>query len=397
MKIWIENPFDNLPIEGFRAQRYWLMAEAFRNAGHEVTLWTSDFNHTTKRKRVVLSQLTSSNAESCKDLLAFDPRNTEDGKIGSLPKLRFIPTLPYYKNVSIRRMVSHIAYAIKWWRDGNKLLKPLERLEPLKPDLIILSTPPICTGLVALYFKKRYGTKVVLDIMDLWPETFERVAPKWALWPMKKLSGFIRNHADLVTSVADAYPGKTFYHGIELGVGVGVGVGAGLRIVYIGNLGVTYDLKTVIEAVKKIEGATLKIAGEGAQADMVKAAAAESNGKIEYLGYLGKSELDELLLSSDIGIVPMSPESCVGVPYKFADYAKAGLAIVSSLGGESLALLKEYGAGAEYSPHEVESLKAAIEALRVDLSEAKEAARKLAEEKLDSKKIYKSYVDYVTN
>lgn len=189
MRVWIENPFDNLPIEGFRAQRYWLMAEAFRKAGHEVTLWTSDFNHTTKRKRLVAG-------------------NGERGMA-----IRFIPTIPYYKNVSIRRIFSHILYAISWYRAATKLLKPLE---PLKPDVIILSTPPICTGLVALYFKKRFGSKVVLDIMDLWPETFERVAPKWALKPMKWLADFIRGKADLVTSVAKAYPGETFYHGIKL-------------------------------------------------------------------------------------------------------------------------------------------------------------------------------------
>ena len=28
MRVWLENPFDNLPLEGFRPQRYWLLAEA---------------------------------------------------------------------------------------------------------------------------------------------------------------------------------------------------------------------------------------------------------------------------------------------------------------------------------------------------------------------------------
>ena len=45
MTVWIQNPFDNLPQEGFRKQRYWLMAEAFVRAGHDVVYWTSDFSH----------------------------------------------------------------------------------------------------------------------------------------------------------------------------------------------------------------------------------------------------------------------------------------------------------------------------------------------------------------
>ena len=51
MTVWIQNPFDNLPQEGFRKQRYWLMAEAFVRAGHDVVYWTSDFSHATKAPR----------------------------------------------------------------------------------------------------------------------------------------------------------------------------------------------------------------------------------------------------------------------------------------------------------------------------------------------------------
>jgi len=53
VEIWIANPFDNLPPEGGRPQRYWLMARAFARAGHRVTLWTSDFSHARKAPRVL--------------------------------------------------------------------------------------------------------------------------------------------------------------------------------------------------------------------------------------------------------------------------------------------------------------------------------------------------------
>lgn len=168
-----------------------------------------------------------------------------------------------------------------------------------------------------------------------------------------------------------------------------------MKLVYIGNLGVTYDLKTVIEAVEKIEGAKLKIAGEGVQAPLIAEKAAESNGKIEYLGYLGKEKMEKLLSESDIGIIPMAPESCVGVPYKFADYAASGLAIVSSLGGESAALLKKYGAGEEYNPYDERSLIAAINRLTPRLKEAKKNARLLAEKELDAEKIYAAFVQKI--
>ena len=93
MVVWIQNPFDNLPSEGYRKQRYWLMCEAFARAGHRVVFWTSDFSHAKKKSRSL------------------------EG-LGSLEGLdvRLIPTLPYSKNVSFTRVRSHRAYAMEWMR-----------------------------------------------------------------------------------------------------------------------------------------------------------------------------------------------------------------------------------------------------------------------------------------
>ena len=99
MRVWIENPFDTLPVEGFRPQRYWLMAEAFVRAGHDVTLWTSDFSHATKSRRTV--------------------------RAGDAPfALRFVPTPPYTSNVSFARIRSHRAYAAEWLAESERTPAP---------------------------------------------------------------------------------------------------------------------------------------------------------------------------------------------------------------------------------------------------------------------------------
>ena len=41
MRVWIVNPVDNLPLEGYRPQRYWLGVDGAR---HDVVLWTGDFS-----------------------------------------------------------------------------------------------------------------------------------------------------------------------------------------------------------------------------------------------------------------------------------------------------------------------------------------------------------------
>ena len=93
MVVWIQNPFDNLPSEGYRKQRYWLMCEAFARAGHQVVFWTSSFSHAKKTKR-----------------------EEGRGKREEGIEVRFIPTLPYPKNVCFARIQSHRAYAKEWLR-----------------------------------------------------------------------------------------------------------------------------------------------------------------------------------------------------------------------------------------------------------------------------------------
>lgn len=383
MNVWIQNPFDNLPSEGYRKQRYWLMAEAFVRAGHQVTLWTSDFNHVGKRRRGL------------------------EG-LGSL-EVRLIPTRAYRKNVSFARVRSHRAYACEWERLVESEVSRLKSLPA--PDLIVTSIPTIGAAETAIRLARRFGAKVVVDVQDAWPETFERLAPKGFRWLARlALSGLRRRaqriyrEADLVTGVCDRYrelTGRSDYYRAYLGIekkssltsSVSRPAPRPLRLVYSGNLGRTYDLETVVRGLAA--EASLDIAGKGdgeaALKRLVKDLGLED--RVKFHGYLSQDELGALLHSCDIGIVPMADESFVGVPNKFADYASAELAIVSSLGGESAALLAKYGCGESYAAGDAKDFAAAVMRLRTRLSEARQGAARLAAEEFDAAKIYDDYVN----
>ena len=115
---------------------------------------------------------------------------------------------------------------------------------------------------------------------------------------------------------------------------------------------------------------------------------------MRFHGYLLKDDLDALLRSVDIGLVPMDGASCVGVPYKFADYAKYALPMASSLGGESTALLKSFGAGAEYVYGDADSLRGAIQEISRNLASFKAGSFRMANENFDASKIYDEYVRF---
>ena len=378
MTVWIENPFDNLPAEGFRPQRYWLMAEAFAKAGHAVTLWTSDFSHAKKAPRTL-------------------------SKIEAPFRLKLVKTPPYSGNVSFKRIASHRTYAANWLADARA-----EAKESGKPDIIVLSMPPLSTADAALAMKKEFGAKIVVDVMDAWPETFERIFPAplkflsaIALLPLRRAAKRAYRGADLVTGVCDAYGDIArasgareyvrFYHGIDTSKASGANAQRPpLSFVYAGNFGRGYDLSAAIKAVLESEDATLDIAGAGEREAEWKALAANSP-RIRFHGYLDATALRELLLQSDAGIIPMFPASQVGVPGKLADYAAAGLPVVCSLPGEALELLSRYRAGVSYVAGERDSFSAAVDQVRLL---EKNDAYALAVE-FDAEKLYNSYLNFL--
>lgn len=192
MKVWIINPFDNLPVEGYRPQRYWLMAEAFVRAGHEVTYWTQDWSHAKKSRRSICAETPFA--------------------------LKFIHVPGYSRNICLRRIWSHWRYAARWAAAAR---------DASVPQLVIVSSPPLLIGRAVRRFCARTGAKYVVDIMDAWPETFERVAPRWALGWMRCVARDNYRSAAGITAVAQRYldlaksygatcPMHLCYHGIAL-------------------------------------------------------------------------------------------------------------------------------------------------------------------------------------
>ena len=367
MTVWIHSPFDNLPHEGFRKQRYWLMAEAFVAAGDTVVYWTSDFNHGTKATRKLVT--------------------TVDSPVD----LRLVKTIPYAANVSLKRMASHVAYARRLARevrdatcDSRRPTCGGERTTYglAKPDLIVSATPMLGAAKVLLGFARRVGARFVLDVQDAWPETFGRLGlPKFLLAPMYRVAKRLYREADAVTGVSERYrvivnrpDYRVFYHGIAPShpyrepPHVYRGASRPRRVnalLYLGNLGAGYDLATVIAAVAQDPSLTLDIAGKGPREQelRVQVVSLKLADRVRFHGYLGAAELAALAATCSVGVIPMRDDSWVGLPYKLGDYLAAGLPVISSLHGECGELLAREGLGVTYDFGSPDSFLEALTAL----------------------------------
>ncbi len=265
--------------------------------------------------------------------------------------------------------------------------------------------------------------------MDAWPETFERVAPAWMLWPLRWMAKRVYERADGISAVGDSYlevvrkyledqlpfaganakPMYRCYHGIEMqGESEAetwkLEAEAPLRLVYVGNMGKGYDLVTLVEAVQELIDAghaiCLDLAGRGEQEENVQALARTKKDSIRFHGVVTGIALCTLIEQADAGIVPMFENTYVAVPYKLADYAVAGLPVISSLKGETDELIKRYDAGWCYDAGDIFSLKRAIQACAEERKTPqedlrKQRARQMAEENFDAGKIYPAFVAWL--
>lgn len=388
MVVWINNPFDPLPGEGGRPLRYWLLSRALTAAGHQVVWWSSDFHHLSKCRREVPAVYAAEGFQ-----------------------VRLIETSPYVSNVGLQRLRSHRRYALSWDKDAVCAVNARE-LPP--PDCIVVSMPPLGLYDAAARMRDRWGCRVVVDVQDAWPETFSQLLPG-PLKPVGRLlfrglhaqAARAYRGAEAVSVVCGRYAElardngcRAAPHVFRLGCCLPPrfgceGVGRPLRLCYVGNLGVSYDIRTMVRGVCELAAAgqpvELDVAGAGPLKAWVAAVAGQTASPVRYHGYLDDDALRACMSVCHVGVVPMRDTSWVAVPNKVMDYATAGLAILNGLGGETRELLQRYDAGVGYEPGNVASFKQEVSRYVQDpllLTRHRSGARELAEAVFDAEKIY---------
>lgn len=140
--VWILNHYAVTPDIAGGTRHYDLGRELVRR-GHKVTIFASGFDHNTKK------------------YMKVHPK--ERYKIENYNEVRFVwlNTIPYYGN-NWRRILNMISY-------GVKILSVCRGIE--KPDVIIGSSVHPFAVLAAWWLARRYKTRFIFEVRDLWPQT----------------------------------------------------------------------------------------------------------------------------------------------------------------------------------------------------------------------------------
>lgn len=142
MNIWIISQH-NMPPEYGHLNRHYNFAKYLERAGHSVKVFVGSSLHNTDKQ--MISDNTLIKRYKSTDLDYY-----------------FIKTI-HYKNSSLKRLYS----MFQFYRNVFKAVKKFE-----KPDVIIGSSSHPLSALAGIRLGKKYKCQSIVEIRDLWPESF---------------------------------------------------------------------------------------------------------------------------------------------------------------------------------------------------------------------------------
>lgn len=296
-----------------------IAAQHLMSCGYKVTYITSDFNHVTKRPY------------RCK-----------------VPDCVQLHTRPYYKNLSLDRILSHRQFAVEVFRY-------LETLTD-EPSLLVILLPPNYLAKYASDYKKRHpNVRLIFDIFDLWPETFPSLCAKSVLAPVFRIWAWLRDHnldaADYVVTECELFRQRL---GLQGGSSRTVYLAAdrpqcgilpaalnddAWQLCYLGSINNIVDIpkiKALLSQLATHRGVTLHIIGSGERQQELIDSAGEAGAEVIYHGAVYDDlKKQEIMRHCHFGLNILKDSVCIGLTMKSVDYFRNGLPIINNVSGDT--------------------------------------------------------------
>ena len=344
--------------------RFYYIAKLFAEAGYDVDIITSNFQHFKKEYR---------------DIEKIREQNYPF-------HIEFIEVPKYKKNLDLRRIYSNSV--------AKKKIASYFAKHGEKYDAVYCTVPANDIAAEVSEYCKKKKIPFIVDIEDLWPEAMTMafnvpIISNIAFYPFMRDAEKVYRNAKAVIGTSDEYtnrafknrekniPHQTVYVGCDLEKFDG-GVTKFLSTIektseefwvsYAGSIGTSYDIKTLVLAAKEIENrgyenVKFKIMGTGPMLEEMKVLVAEQNCKnVSVMGYVEYPRMAAYLTKSDVTVnsfVKGAPQSIVN---KIGDYLASGCAMINTLeNDEFVAMVSREKFGVNVEPENVKVLADAVE------------------------------------
>lgn len=386
-----------LPYEG-HSSRFYNMALVFSKRGWDVDLISGDFEHFEKKKRDI----------------------NEINKIDYGFKNSFVHVLPYKKNTDPVREISN-------WVAKNGILSHLKKNNY---DAVYCAIPPNNVAASVMKYCHHKNIPCVIDIEDLWPECMNNLIKNKLLQKVIfpyyfKSAETAYKYADAAIGTSDDYtqraiknnnrniPTKTIFVGSELDLfdkGVTEHSNEIFKpndeywVAYAGSISTSYDIKTLIDAAKKIKtidsSIRFKILGAGQLKNELEQYSKDIDASnVSFLGYTKYPKMAAYLNKSDIVVNSFVKGVAQSFVTKIGDYLSSYSVIINTLENPLfMDFINNNKVGINIEPENVDAMVEAIIQIKNNPIESKEMAfrgRKLAELYFDKKVSYQVAVDLV--
>ena len=263
-------------------------------------------------------------------------------------------------------------------------------------DIIYVQSPPLFTGLAALWFSRLKRAPFIFNVSDIWPQSaielgmlrnglairlaemlerhiYRRAARITVATPgiLERLAarGVPRDKLFLLTNGVDTAAFRIDAPDRELASRLGLD---GHKVfMYAGLHGLAQGLEVILDAAKLTKDPEILyvLVGDGAEkAALTAQARAEGISNIRFLPIQPTGELPALLNLAYATIIPLRRLELfkAALPSKMFDSMAAGRPIVAPLWGEAADLVKKADCGLVVEPEDAQAVRQAVETLAAD-------------------------------
>ena len=253
-------------------------------------------------------------------------------------------------------------------------------------DLLIVSSPPLFTGVIGLFGKFFFKVDYWLDIRDLWPDSALELKQiqkgllykfgkklesqiynlaKGFIFPVPGFRNYLKNFSDrisekpmieLLNGVSEDF--------IKRSQSIHISSDRKFTVLYSGNMGLAQDLKTIVQAADLLKEYDIhfRFIGNGVCKLEVESLAKPLGNKIHFHNSMMRKELIKWIKKSSVCLVPLKNMKLFdrALPSKMFEYMACERPIIAGVRGEAVQMLNTSESGLAIQPENATKLSEAI-------------------------------------
>jgi len=362
--IWILNQYTGSPYHGMNYRSYYL-AKGLIKEGERVTIFSGSYSH-------LFSKLPK-----------IDGLFTKE-KIDNIDYI-WVKTPKYKSSKSIGRIVNMLSFMFKLFLFNTKELK--------KPDVIIVSSLSLFPIINGYLWSKKFKTKLIFEIRDLWPQTLIELGNVSKNHPLVLFLGFFEKfgykRANYVVSLLANAKEYMVSRGMSEDKFVYIPNGITLDEVenaeplnkdvlnllpkdkflvgYVGTIGIANALDYLLESAKKLKenkDIHFVIVGQGSEKDRLKEFVQNNSlDNVTFIDPIPKRKVQSMLKNLDVCYIGLKKEPLFkyGVsPNKLFDYMYSAKPVLYAIDSGEQNIVKDAKCGVCAKAEDSTSIKEAI-------------------------------------